>query len=219
MAAQILIRDEWVPAPLQRVLKTYSPKSELGRIVRECLRYLPPELAGELVERVTSCVVMESQLELVVIRSPQSEFRVGRSLYEDYGVVSRKLVTNNGVAFIVDAFQNILEPEIMKYHGIGITNTAENVADSALASEITTQYNPDNTRATGTTEEGASANIFKTVATNTVDNTVAAVEHGVFSQAATGGGVLLDRSVFTVVNLAAADGLQSTYQLTFSAGG
>lgn len=136
----------------------------------------------------------------------------------DYGLVSMRVVTNNGVGYIVDAFQNLVELENMKYHGLGTTNTAEAAADGALAAELSTAYNPDNTRATGTTEEGASGNIFKTVATNTVDGVAAVVEHGVFSQAATGGGVLLDRSVFTVINLAASDSLQSTYQLTFTAG-
>lgn len=134
------------------------------------------------------------------------------------GLASTKVVTDNGVAFIVDGFQNSVELEIMKYHGIGTTNTAENQTDSALVAEITTQYNPDNTRATGSLTEGATANIFRTIGTITVDAAVAAVEHGVFSQAATGGGVLLDRSIFTVVNLANGDSLQATYDLTLTAG-
>ena len=81
------------------------------------------------------------------------------------------------------------------------------------------QYTPDSTRATGTTTEGASANVYRTVGTNTVDASVAITEHGIFSQAATGGGTLLDRSLFSAVNLASGDSLQSTYDATFSAGG
>lgn len=56
-------------------------------------------------------------------------------------------------------------------------------------------------------------------ATLTPSAPVAITEHGIFSQAATGGGVLLDRSVFSVVNLASGDSLQATYDLTFAAGG
>jgi hypothetical protein len=139
----------------------------------------------------------------------------------DYGIVSMRVVTDVGVAYIVDAFQNSVELENMKYHGIGTGSTAENVADTELDTELTTEYSSDNTRATGTTIEGATANIYRTVATNTLDSgTPAIVEHGIFSQAANSGGVLLDRSVFSVINLngAGGDGLQTTYDLTLGAG-
>lgn len=136
----------------------------------------------------------------------------------DYGLVSLRVVTTVGVNFIVDAFQNSVELEILKYHGIGTGGTAEAAGDTALVTELTTQYSSDNTRATGTTIEGASANIYRTVATNTVDATVAITEHGIFSQAATGGGTLLDRSLFSVVNMISGDSLQTTYDLTFTAG-
>lgn len=135
-----------------------------------------------------------------------------------YGLASLRVVTNNGVGAIVDAFQNLVELETFKYHGIGTGTTAEAAGDSALVTELTTQYNPDSTRATGTLTEAAS-NIFQTVATNNVDASVAITEHGVFTQAATGGGTLLDRSVFAAVNLASGDGLQTDYRLTFTAGG
>lgn len=137
---------------------------------------------------------------------------------QELGLASLRMVTNAGVGFIVDAFQNLTELENMKYHGLGSGGTAEAVGDAALVTEFTTQYNPDSTRATGTTTESAS-NIYQTVATNNFDASVAVTEHGVFSQAATGGGVLLDRSLFTVINLASGDGLQSDYRLTFTAGG
>lgn len=137
---------------------------------------------------------------------------------EDYGLVSLRVVTTAGVGFIVDAFQNLTELENLKYHGIGTGGTAESSADTALVTELTTQYNPDSTRATGTTTESA-ANIYRTVATNTVDATVAITEHGIFSQAATGGGTLLDRSLFSALNLVSGDGLQTTYDFTVSAGG
>jgi hypothetical protein len=137
----------------------------------------------------------------------------------ELGLASMRVVTTAGVNFIVDAFQNSVELEVLKYHGIGTNNTAEASADTALGAESTTALNPDSTRATGTTTEGASANIYRTVGTLTADASIAAVEHGIFNQAATGGGTLLDRSVFSTVNLASGDSLQSTYDLTFSAGG
>lgn len=151
------------------------------------------------------------QLSLAVIR--------GDGKVEDYGLASLRVVTTAGVNFIVDAFQNTTEVENLKFHGIGTGVAAEAVGDTALGTELTTQYNPDSTRATGTTTEGASANIYRTVGTNTLDSgTPAVTEHGVFS--ASSAGTLLDRSVFSAINLNGAngDGLQSTYDLTFTAG-
>src|SRR6478735_229003 len=72
----------------------------------------------------------------------------------DYGWVGYRVVTNAGVAFMVDDFDPTTasatnDITTLKYHGVGTTNTAENVADTALAAECTTALNPDSTRATG----------------------------------------------------------------------
>lgn len=139
-------------------------------------------------------------------------------LIENHGVISRRVITNNGVAALVDAYQNTVEPETFKYHGLGTGTNAEAAGDSALQTELSTQYNPNSTRATGTTTE-TSSNIFETVATNTVDGSAAVTEHGLLTQAATGGGTLMDRSVFSAINLVSGDGLQSTYDQTLTAGG
>lgn len=136
----------------------------------------------------------------------------------ELGLASMRVVTTAGVNFLVDAMQGTVEPEILRYHGIGTGTNAEASGDTALQTESTTALNPDSTRATGTLTEGASANIFRTVGTVTVDASVACTEHGIFSQAATGGGTLLDRSVFSVVNLASGDSLQPTYDFTITAG-
>lgn len=136
----------------------------------------------------------------------------------DFGLASTRVVTAAGVNFLVDAFQGSVEPEVMRYHGIGTDNTAENAADTALGAELSTVYNLDNTRATGTLTEGASANIFRTVGTNSVDGAASIVEHGIFSQAATSGGTLLDRSVFSTVSLSSGNSLQTTYELTLASG-
>lgn len=215
MGLQIIDKDAWVPGSLQHRIAQWSPKSDLGRIVRECFKYLPAELAAELIDRITSSVVMESSLALVHIqRNGHTDSPVRR--INDHGIVGRKVVTTTGVGFIVDAFQNLVELENMKYHGLGTGTIAENASDTGLGTELTTQYNPDSTRATGTTTESG-ATVYQTVATNTVDASAAVTEHGIFSAASAG--VLLDRTVFSVINLANGDSLQSTYSLTVSAGG
>ena len=219
---EIIRRDRWVPDDLRARLRTYRPRTDLGRIIRDCFAYLPAELAGELLDRVSRTIVLESSLRATVFRGRETT-RFGRGgAIEDYGVVSRKVITTAGVNFLVDAWQNSVELEILKYHGIGTGTTAEAIGDTALVTELTTEYNPNSTRATGSTTEGASANIFRTVGTNTLDSgTPAVTEHGVFSQAATGGGTLWDRSVFSAINLVGAngDGLATTYDMTASAGG
>lgn len=160
--------------------------------------------------RLGGMMTAHGRLSLAVIRAD------GRVL--DLGLASFRVVTTLGVKFIVDAFQNLVEPELMKFHALGTGAVAEAVGDAALGTELTTQYNPDGTRATGSTTVGAGANIYRTVGTNTVDAAAAVTEHGILSQALVGG-VLIDRSVFAVVNLATGDGLQSTYDLTFASGG
>lgn len=127
----------------------------------------------------------------------------------DLGLVSTKVVTTAGVGYIVDAFQNSVELENMKFHGSGTGTTAEASGDTALVTEV-------ESRTSGTTTEGASANIYRTVGTISYTATRAITEHGVFS--ASTSGVLLDRSVFSAINVISGDSIQFTYELTLPAG-
>ena len=213
-------------APSVREIEKRAPKSLLGQSIWKALAYdLPADLKAELVDRLSSVAVIESELRATVIRG-YGLWKAGllapqELVIEDYGVVCRKVVTDTGVGFIVDAFQNSVEMENMKFHGIGTGTTAEAQTQTALVTELTTEYNPNSTRATGTTTEAA-ASIYQTVGTNTIDSgTPAITEHGLFSQAATGGGVMLDRSLFSAINLvgASADGLTTDYRFTINAGG
>ncbi len=75
----------------------------------------------------------------------------------------------------------------------------------------------NSTRPTGS--QSASLAVYTTAATFTPDSggTLAVTEHGILSQAATGGGTLLDRNVFAAVNLVTpVDSLTTTYTLTIS---
>lgn len=230
VAPEIIRKDRWLPEDLKARIDAYSPKTEMGEIIRSCLRYLPAWAAAEVLNRIGRTLVIESSLSVVVYRACDACGRphVGRFAapvqpwcsvqVEDYGVTSRKVITTAGVGFLVDAWQNILELEIMKYHGLGTATTAEAVGQTALTTELTTQYNPDNTRATGSTTEGA-ANVFVSVGTNTLDASAVVEEHGLFSQAATGGGTLWDRSLTGTQTLSASDSLQTTYSMTASSGG
>lgn len=178
---------------------------------------LSPELRGEALERASGIWILKSRLHVVTYRGDRTEYgRPGD--VENYGVVSRKVITNNGVGYLVDAWQNIVEMEDMKYHGLGTATTAEAASQTALTTELTTQYNPNSTRATGTTTE-SSAPVFVTVGTNTLDASATVEEHGIFSNATVASGVLWDRSLTGTQTLSASDSLQATYSMTASAGG
>jgi shikimate 5-dehydrogenase len=103
------------------------------------------------------------------------------------------------------------------FHGYGTGGAAEAVGNTTLTTELTTEYVVNSTRPTGS--QGASTNTYTTVGTLSPDSggTIAITEHGIFS--ASSAGTLLDRSLFSAVNLvASADSLQTTYILTLPAG-
>jgi hypothetical protein len=140
----------------------------------------------------------------------------------DFGLASAAVVTDVGCQKIVAAMNtsDATTAVAFKFHGLGTGTTAEAAGDTALVTELTTEYNPNSTRATGTQTTGSTTKVYRTVATNTLDSgTPAVTEHGVFS--ASSAGSLLDRSVFSAINLVGAngDGIQSTYDLTFTSGG
>jgi hypothetical protein len=141
-----------------------------------------------------------------------------------YGLAGLRLVTNAGRDEIVDEFDAAtaagFDLTSFNFHGIGTGVTAPAVGDTALQTELTTEYNPNSTRATGTQSQPTS-DVYRTDATNTLDSgTPAVTEAGVLSQAATGGGVLLDRFTFSAINLNGAngDGLRTIVNLTLPAG-
>jgi hypothetical protein len=151
--------------------------------------------------------VVHSSLHLVVRRADGSVLDLGRH---------RHLVVTAGKNAIAGAFNNAApEPELFKFHGFGTGTTAAAAGDTALQTEMTTAYNPDSTRPTGS--QANSTNTYTTVGTVTPDAAVVVTEWGLLTQAATGGGTLLDRQVFSAINLnGSGDSLQATYVLTIS---
>lgn len=208
-----MVTDDRARLDLATVRRFAFPQRDLPSGISEYrtrnLRHVQRGLRRALLAKSLGIPTVFGALWATLTRADGEEF--------DIGLLSLRVVTNNGVGFIVDAFQNLTELENMKFHGMGTGTNAEAAGDSALQTELTTQYNPDNTRATGTTTESAS-NIYRTVGTNTIDSgTPAVTEHGIFSAASSG--TLLDRSVFSAINLASGDGITFTYDLTFTSGG
>lgn len=210
----IVKKDSWVPPELSWKIKQFSPKSELGKIVKQCLRYLPAELAAEVIEKITQCVIMESSLALVVKRHPSSPFRHGDDLIEDYGIVSRKKVTTAGVTALAVAWANATFDA--KYMALGTNATAESNAQTGLIAEIAANHYTASVRVSGTHAE--SDNTVPIVGTHTQATAGDTIEeHGIYTSATVGAPTLWDRSLTGTVALAVGDSLTGTYVLTAQA--
>lgn len=140
----------------------------------------------------------------------------------DLGLASLRVVTTAGVNKLVAGMDAVDTAtfSIFKFHGLGTGTTAEATSDTALVTELTTEYATDSTRPTGSQGVGSANNVYRTSATITPDSggTIAVTEHGVFS--ASSAGTLLDRSKFAAVNLVTPnDALTAQYDFTIAAGG
>lgn len=130
----------------------------------------------------------------------------------DHGVVSRKVVTDAFVEELVDTLQAVVADfDDYKFHDSGTGVNAEAAGDTTLQTPC------GEARDVGTQAEGATANIYQSVATNTYAGAFAITEHGLFNAAAAG--TLMDRSVFAAINVVATDQIEFTYQLTCTSGG
>lgn len=160
-------------------------------------------VVGHLYTRLFGAPVLLGSLSAVLMR------RDGTSI--DYGVVGRRVVTTAYVNFLVDELQSSQATHsTFLYHDSGTGATAEAAGDTGLGTKVETG------RATGTQTEGASANIYRSVGTISYTATRAITEHGLFS--ASTAGTLMDRTVFTAVNVVSGDSIQFTYELTATAG-
>jgi hypothetical protein len=167
------------------------------RNLRHRLRGIPQELyrIADLKNR--------AQLSLKVFRADGT--------VEDLGVVSRRVVTTAGVAWLATAFTNTVEPEILNFHDCGTGSTAESSAQTTLVTPF------GGSRVSGTQSTPGSTNIYRSVATIAFTSTLAIVEHGIFT--ASTSGTMFDRSLFSAINVINGDSIEFTWELTLPAGG
>lgn len=156
---------------------------------------------GHLYSKVFGSPVMLGKLEAVVWRN-------GKPV--DYGVLGYRVVTTAFVTFLVDQLQT--ETSVFgdfKYHDSGVGTTAENITDTAM------ETTDGESRVAGTQTESA-ANAYRSVGTIAYTTTKAITEHGLFNDATVG--TLMDRTVFSAINVVNGDSIQFTYTLTCTAG-
>jgi len=207
---EILRRGRWVPDELDARLRAWEPRTHLGEIVKACFAYLPESLALELLDGMDGLFIGESSLHVQVVRLDGG--------VENWGIVSRKVITDQAVIRIIDALQGLVTIGDWNYHGLGTGSNAEMASDATLQTELTTQYAVNNTRPAGVVSEPAT-NQYRTQGTVAVDAPVTIQEHGVFSQAAAPGGILLDRSLTGGQNITAGESLIATFTFTLASGG
>ena len=124
--------------------------------------------------------------------------------------VLNKKVTTAFVNFIVAQLQT--ETSIFgdfKYHDSGTGVGAENASDTALGTPTA------EARTVGTQEEGAQTYEYKSIATHTYAGSFAITEHGLFN--ASTGVTLMDRTVFSAINVISGDKIEFTFSIQFSA--
>jgi hypothetical protein len=174
---------------------------ERSKDLSHWFKRLPQAWGGEL-------AVAHSALSAKLIRADGSTV--------DYGVVCKKKVTNVFVADIVGALANgaaYSSFNLFKCHRAGIGTGAEANTDTVSTFNFTgcpTEVN------TGTQVAGGSggARTYTSVATISFTSTLAITEHGISNNATFASGTLLDRSVFTAINVVNGDSIQFTYVLT-----
>ena len=124
--------------------------------------------------------------------------------------IKNKKVTTAFVNFIVD--QLITETSVFgdfKYHDSGTGVVAESNADTGLGTPW------GGARDVGSQVEGAETYEYKSIATTTYTGSFAITEHGLFN--ASTGVTLMDRTVFSAINVANNDQIEFTFTIQFSA--
>jgi hypothetical protein len=141
----------------------------------------------------------------------------GHKSYEQthFGPIPNTIV-NEGENTLEDCFEAntgsaCTQVALWKFHGLGTSSAAIAETDGGCTTELTTQYT-GNVRATGT-QTNNGANIYRSVATNTLDEG-ATVEEFCLMDTNTGAGLMWTRILTGTIVLSAADAVATTYDLT-----
>ena len=131
-------------------------------------------------------------------------------LIKSFDLVSG-LVTTAGVNLMGGDWTNATATlKLANFHASGTGTTAAAIGDTAM------QTDSGVARATGT-QSNSTANIYKTIGTQTYASTLAITEWGLFTTS--GGATMWDHKVFSAINVVSGDSIQFTYSLTINAGG
>jgi hypothetical protein len=149
-----------------------------------------------------------------------------RGNWFDFGVISKRMVTTEGVFCIANSFNaNAEEADVkmFKYHAVGLGTAAEAVGDSSETFTSLQGANGSTTTAVTGSQAStlASANAtYTTVGVFAFNASLAITEHGIFMGFNLGASPeLLDRSKFAALNVISGDSITFTYVLQINSGG
>ncbi len=137
--------------------------------------------------------------------------RAATGLWEDYGLVSTKLVTVAFAEYVVDSLldSTTYPLDAFTWHDMGDDNTAESNAHTAL-------QNSREARVNDTSPAENTAQVYQSIATITATAGYTANEHGIFD--AISSSVMMDRNLIpNAPVLVASDQVEFTYELTVNA--
>ena len=187
--------------------KIPAPGPGLGWKIRNVLRW--PFLKGWLavmfmvpLARAFGIMTAYGRLDAVLVKADGTRI--------NFGLLGFRVVTTAFVNYVTDQLQTETSTfGDFKYHDAGVGTTAENASDTAI------ETTDGESRATGTQTESAS-NAYRSVGTISYTSTKAVTEHGLFNDSSAG--TLMDRTVFSAINVDSGDSIQFTYTLTLTAG-
>lgn len=181
-------------------MKRFTLKS-ISKGFKRWIESAPGFAGGEL-------SVVHSTLGAKVIRA--------NGTIEDLGIVCRRKVTQ---AFVADLVSNMVTETAAfgdyKYHRAGIDTTAE--ANDDVYADFNFTGCPS--AATGDQNTGGSGATVTYISVGTISftSTLAITSHGIANGSDFSTATIMDRSVFSAINVVNGDSIQFTYTLTINA--
>jgi hypothetical protein len=132
-------------------------------------------------------------------------------LYARGKLISDQVITTQFLEKLVDALQSDTSNlHLYKWHETGTGDAVATATDSAIETAIMSGV-----RTEGSQIDGASAVIYRSVASILYDAAYNITEWGLFS--ASSAGLLLDRAVFTALTVSSGETVDWTFDLEFQA--
>lgn len=205
-----MFKKQWVQSIIYKLFKSgsYIRNRYVGYLVR---RGTVPYglLQGEVIAAMKA-TRPEGVLELIGTLRMRIK-RIATGLWEDYGLVSTKLVTTDFAEYIVDSLldSGTYPLDAFTWHDMGDDNTTESNAHTAL-------QNSRETRVNDTSPAENTAQVYQSIATITATAGYDVEEHGIFS--AISAGTMMDRNLVpSPPTVIASDQVEFTYELTVNA--
>lgn len=195
-------------------IKQLWKENKLGSVLLRTLRRLVPQPIATVTGRdgeVTGSYVKSGLLNKLAAYGLRLPGITGNYVDE---LRLANLVTNAGLAGIASRINGDGSEAVFNYIAIGTGTTAANATDTALETEITTGGGARASATVSRTTTTVTNDTATFVKTFTFSASFAVTEAGVLNAASSG--TLLNRQVFSAVNVVSSDTLQVTVDLSLA---